>query len=520
MLAFVLFSGLFANNHIMNVDLMEARNFVTAREMVIKDNWLMPTMNDELRITKPPLPTWLTALSMKVANSDTNLMLNRIPAGFSALLLVSFLYIFARSLFKDNLSIIFSVMVLATSYMFMYMARKGTWDIYAHSFMLGGIYYLYKSLSDEHHPKYYFLVTASLIGLSFLSKGPVAFYSLLLPFIIGYALTHGLSPFKKNCKYLLLLIIVSIVISAAWPVFINITHPQTAHAIFQNETTAWFNRHIKPFWYYLQFPAMSGIWTFAALPLLWLPYIRKSIGKDKNTMMLIIWIISIVVLLSVIPEKKDRYLLPVTIPMALLIGQYIRFLSQKLTNNDAGKTEKVLLRIYLGLSILIGLLSIVASFAYFAKAGFSVYLTFMMIVAIGMLAMLIKSFRDYSGTTFFYSVILIFCTSINIIPQTASLYLHAKDFMSLIDIRECAAKEDYTLYSTSGNLKVIWGIGRSATQIPSKMPEKMIIENTALLLSDNEYSSKNGYSFQRMCTTKPEENQKVWSLYKVQKTAP
>jgi 4-amino-4-deoxy-L-arabinose transferase-like glycosyltransferase len=39
------------------VDLMEARNFVTAREMVNDHHWLVPTMNGELRITKPPLPT-------------------------------------------------------------------------------------------------------------------------------------------------------------------------------------------------------------------------------------------------------------------------------------------------------------------------------------------------------------------------------------------------------------------------------------------------------------------------------
>ncbi|MDF1516551.1 MAG: glycosyltransferase, partial [Lutibacter sp.] len=46
-----------------NITIMEARNFITAREMVQDDNWLLTTMNGETRYQKPPLPTWLTAVS-------------------------------------------------------------------------------------------------------------------------------------------------------------------------------------------------------------------------------------------------------------------------------------------------------------------------------------------------------------------------------------------------------------------------------------------------------------------------
>ena len=45
----------------LSVNIMEARNFVTAREMVEKGNWLIPSMNGQLRLAKPPLPTWITA---------------------------------------------------------------------------------------------------------------------------------------------------------------------------------------------------------------------------------------------------------------------------------------------------------------------------------------------------------------------------------------------------------------------------------------------------------------------------
>ena len=48
---------------VMEVTIMEARNFITAREMLTDGNWILTTMNGEARYPKPPLPTWLTALS-------------------------------------------------------------------------------------------------------------------------------------------------------------------------------------------------------------------------------------------------------------------------------------------------------------------------------------------------------------------------------------------------------------------------------------------------------------------------
>ena len=46
-----------SNLDVIYVNIMEARNFVTAREMLYKGNWLLTTMNDFPRYEKPPLPT-------------------------------------------------------------------------------------------------------------------------------------------------------------------------------------------------------------------------------------------------------------------------------------------------------------------------------------------------------------------------------------------------------------------------------------------------------------------------------
>ena len=48
--------------YVLPVTIMEARNLVTAREMVQDGNWLLTTMNGLPRYQKPPLPTWITAI--------------------------------------------------------------------------------------------------------------------------------------------------------------------------------------------------------------------------------------------------------------------------------------------------------------------------------------------------------------------------------------------------------------------------------------------------------------------------
>ena len=63
LLILVCFVIFFVNLDAIFVNIMEARNFTTAREMLHDGNWLLTTLNGEPRYQKPPLPTWLTAIS-------------------------------------------------------------------------------------------------------------------------------------------------------------------------------------------------------------------------------------------------------------------------------------------------------------------------------------------------------------------------------------------------------------------------------------------------------------------------
>ncbi len=90
----VCFVTFFVHNDAIPADLMESRNLVTAREMVNTGNYLIPTMNGELRLEKPPLPTWIAAVIEQAF--PHNLAAQRSAAGVAATIMVFFLFLLVR----------------------------------------------------------------------------------------------------------------------------------------------------------------------------------------------------------------------------------------------------------------------------------------------------------------------------------------------------------------------------------------------------------------------------------------
>lgn len=95
----ICFFSFFINNNVVPADYMESRNLATAQEMVQYGNYLMPTMNGELRLEKPPLPTWIAAAVEHI--SPDNLVAQRCMSGLSATLMVLFLFLLASRLTKN-----------------------------------------------------------------------------------------------------------------------------------------------------------------------------------------------------------------------------------------------------------------------------------------------------------------------------------------------------------------------------------------------------------------------------------
>lgn len=459
LLIIVIYSSIFTNRHIINVDIMEARNLITAREIVQSNNWMIPTMNGEIRIAKPPLPTWLTSVAMIIAKTDNNLSYIRFTSGMIAILLLASLFIFTKAYTSSSNIALLSTLTLSTSYLLMFMARKDTWDIFAHSFMMAAIYALYSGWQSKHLG--YYIISGILISLSWMSKGPVAFYALLLPFLLSHITVYRTKYFKGQLRNHLVLIGVTIVLSSIWPLYLYFHISQEAMNVITQETQAWSSRHIKPFWYYLQFPSVSGIWMVMLLPMLWPPFAKKRI-KIKTYHFLLLWTVLIIILLSIIPEKKDRYLFPVIIPLSIIIGHYLNYLIS-VTKKHFQKTDQVIIKVVS--SLLLGLFSfspIIISYIIFYSNSYS-YLPLVpiWILFVTIIFCSIKFLKYHKFEHLLFILLLGLTLTIITVPSYLREIIPQKKFMNFQEIRNIKLIQNTPLFTLNQvNLKQIWAAGR------------------------------------------------------------
>lgn len=344
LLILVFCCAFFVNNDAIFVDLMESRNLITAREMVSDGNWLIPTMNGDLRLEKPPLPTWIAA-GIELLSPD-NISLQRSMSAVAGVLLVVFFYLLAVRMTRSRMYALVSSLVLCTSYSIILMARTVTWDIYCHAFMMGAIYFLYCALQEKECQWKYFIGAGILMGLSFLGKGPVSFYALLLPFICAYAFVyrHGT---KGKGKGILLMGLIAFLLGVWWYAYIYMYHPEISSFVIKKESTSWLNHNVRPWYYYWKFFLETGVWSVLTLTALAFPYWKKRVQWEwKDSYMLtFVWMVLMVVLLSLFPEKKSRYLFPVLIPASLTLGHVFMYWIQGARRRMLSRGDKVVYRL-------------------------------------------------------------------------------------------------------------------------------------------------------------------------------
>ncbi|MDD2551313.1 MAG: hypothetical protein PHQ56_01695 [Dysgonamonadaceae bacterium] len=309
----------------LQVSIMEARNFVTAREMITDGNWLLTTMNGEPRYEKPPLPTLLTAISGLVFGSK-NLFGLRLPAVLLIMVIGCYVYLLSKAMLKDPLHSLTNALIAITSFYIFGIIIEAPWDIFTHGFMLVAIYHLFLLFKSSRYVWRNALTASLFIGFSFMSKGPVSFYALLLPFLVAYGFTYKQSRLKAKSIPLLVSIALAILFSVWWYLYVRLHDPETFIAVTKEETSNWTSYNVRPFYYYWSFFIQSGLWSIPAFIGLLYPYLKTRVVNLKAYRFSLLWTLIAVVLLSLIPEKKSRYLMPVLIPLAINTGFYIEYL--------------------------------------------------------------------------------------------------------------------------------------------------------------------------------------------------
>ncbi|TYB33336.1 MAG: glycosyltransferase family 39 protein [Flexistipes sinusarabici] len=210
----------------------EARYSEVAREMIATGNYLEPQFEGVKHFHKPPFAYWMMAAGMKIfgANGFGIRFFGVIAAVFS----VFFLYKTAGLFFKEKQDWFLNSLVLASSLLFLVISRIASTDIYLTFFTIAAQYFLFKQIFYE---KSVFNVSAYgiLLGLGFITKGPIIFLFTILPYLAGkiFFKSHRQNFSLKDIAYTLLLFLA---VSLPWYIAVIVKNPDLLYYFLKVQT--------------------------------------------------------------------------------------------------------------------------------------------------------------------------------------------------------------------------------------------------------------------------------------------
>lgn len=493
-LSLCLFIGitLLPNLDVMEVSIMEARNFITAREMITDGHWLLTTMNGEPRYEKPPLPTWLSAISALVFGVKSVFGM-RLPAVFLVMLLCVFVYKFSLRLNLNAGHSLRNGFICASSFYVIGIILEAPWDIFTHGFMMVAIYYLFQIFEKLIIRPKHVLLAGLFIGFSFLSKGPISIYALLFPFLLAYAFSYQYTYFKSKLGAVLSLLIYAAILGGSWYVAIRHLDPETFHAIAKKETANWTSYNVRPFYYYWSFFTQSGIWTIPAFISLLYPYMKSRVSNLKAYKLSFYWTLFAVILLSVIPEKKSRYLMPVLIPLALNTGFYVEYLITQFRGMK--KAEKIPVYFNFGLIAFIGILFPVLGYVLL-KNNLEGYWTNYILASVALCGsgallfywLLKRAIKNVFSLTVIFFGLALLC----VLPLSQSV--KSSNYHAIAGLKHTAEGQNLNVYSIGGVApEMLWQYGGKIASLKPRgddfmLPKESTFGVLATAISPEDYS--------------------------------
>ena len=324
--------------YVFGTGIMEARNLISAQSMALDHDWLIPHLYTEIRLNKPPLPVWLT-VPVFLLNPEPSLFALHLPVILTTGLLGVFCFDLYRALFYDEKTALYAGLVVSSMLLTLKLGTTNSWDIYSVVFMTGALVGLVKPGRGR-------LVAGTLfLAASVLSKGPVQLYTMLLPFLAALLLCRRPVPWKR----LAAILFGGTLLGSLWYAYAYFAVPHVAAGVARGEVSAWSTMHTASFFFYLSFPGFAGAWALACLAGIFDRWLNREKEYRAEMTFLLAWFLLSLLLLSLVPEKKERYLMPAMVPLALLSAQVLRHWVSGLEKGLLSRTERGMVALHLSL---------------------------------------------------------------------------------------------------------------------------------------------------------------------------
>lgn len=286
-----------------------------AKEMIRSGDWIVPRLNGEIFIHKPPLLFWLIAIPSYLYGTVTPFFA-RLPSAFFAWIGGIVVYLLGRQILGNSRSGFISSGVLLSSYLYFWQGRIARTDMVFSVFVLLSLYFFY--LGYQKGKVYLTGCSFAFIGLGGLTKGPAG---LILPLsvVILFLLTQRQLRQLVQRGFLLGYLILGFILGSWLLPFLYLVGWDRAVEVWQ--TTRILSRHAPFYLYGLRIWTDFAPWSIF-LPFMFFYYLKKE--RNRAELFLILWFISLFCLLTLFPFRASKYLLPAFPALAILTGGFWR----------------------------------------------------------------------------------------------------------------------------------------------------------------------------------------------------
>lgn len=309
----------------------EGRYAEMAREMVATGDWITPRLNGLKYFEKPPLQTWMNALTFEVFGlGDWQARLWTGLCGLFGILMTAYAgtRVFGRRIgFHAGL-------VLASSLFWAALGHVNTLDMGLAGMMtltLASLLLAQRDDATERQQRNWMLACWAGMALAVLSKGLIG---IVLPgavLVLYTLLSRDWAIWKRLHFGVGLLLFFAI--TTPWFVLVSLKNPEFLNFFFIHEHFQRFTskvHHRAGPWYYFIPILILGIapWLGVVLQSLWTAQ-REPAQRFQPKKMLLVWAVFIFFFFSISGSKLPSYILPIFPALALLIACHLEKASDK-----------------------------------------------------------------------------------------------------------------------------------------------------------------------------------------------
>ena len=287
-----------------------------AREMIRSGEWVVPHLNGEVFIDKPPLLFWLIAIPSSIYGSVTPL-LAKWPSAFSAWMGVIILFLWGKRIYGTTQSGLIAGGVLLSSYQYFSQARLAKTDTLLCLFILLSLYFFTLGYGEVRRRRTLFYgLSFFSMGLGVLTKGPFGLIPLFIVFV--FLIKERRWRILIRREFILGYIILALTVLPWISLFISRVGLEQYIALMKG--TQILTRKAPIYFYFVEIWGQFFPWS------LLLPFLFFYLWRQRNRLwhfresFFLIWFIVLLTLLTLFKYKASRYLLPALPPLALMIG--------------------------------------------------------------------------------------------------------------------------------------------------------------------------------------------------------